>query len=125
MDKFDFTEDELASCEGRILSAAGLALKAGKCTVGTELSVQNIRDGAAKLVLMPCDVSDNSKKRIHDTCSFHETPFIVLPCDKLMFASRLGRRSAVSCAAITDEGFVKIINKIYEEVHIRLTEVHQ
>ena len=43
--KYDFSPGELEKCESRIINAFGLALKAGKCAVGSEKCVEEILDG--------------------------------------------------------------------------------
>lgn len=125
MDDFAFTDEELKKSCDRIINAAGLAMRAGKCSTGNELVVGDIRSRKAKLVLSPKDVSDNTVKRLKDSCFSHGVPLIFLPCTKAYLAEKLGKKSQVSCAAITDEGFVKIVIKIYDEIHTRHTEVQQ
>ena len=125
MTKLDFTPEEIEICTDRIVSALGLARKAGKCVIGTELCVECIRNGSAKFVAAANDLSDNTAKRLKDSTSFHNIKLVVLDCDMSTLASRFGKKSNVACAAITDEGFVKIIEKIYGEVHTQHTEVQQ
>ncbi len=122
---YNFTAEQVQENLDRILTAFGLALKAGKCSVGGEKCVEDIRANKAKLVIVPNDISDNTKKRIFDSCSYHNTEVISLPCTKNELATRFGKTSEVSCAAITDFGFVKIIDKLYTQIHTSLTEVQQ
>ena len=123
--KLDFSPEEIKLCTDRIVSALGLARKAGKCIIGTELCVESIRNKNAKIVAMANDLSDNSIKRLKDSTSFHNVQLIVLNCDMSTLASKLGKTGNVACAAITDDGFVKIIEKIYGEIHTQHTEVQQ
>ncbi len=122
---YNFTPDEIKNNLDRILTAFGFALKAGKCSVGGEKCVEDIRADKAKLVIVPNDISDNTKKRIFDSCSYHNTEVLTLPCTKNELSKRFGKTSEVSCAAITDSGFVKIIDKLYTDIHTSLTEVQQ
>ena len=120
-----FTESQLkAACE-KIVSCFGLALRAGKCIVGSELCINCMRSSRAKLAIMPCDVSDNTKKKLTNCASFHNVEFLTLPCTGEFLASKLGKRAKVSCAVITDESFVRIIEKIHSDIHTRFTEVQQ
>ena len=123
--EFLFTEDELFKCEDRIINAFGLAKRAGKCVLGTEMCVENIRNKKAKLVIAASDLSDNTVKRLTDSCNFHEIELIFLNADKTILGQKLGKKNGTSSAAVLDEGFVNICRKIYNEVHTELTEVQQ
>lgn len=123
--KYDFSPGELEKCESRIINAFGLALKAGKCAVGGEKCVEEIRAENAKLVIVPCDNSDNTEKRITDAVTFHNVPLIKLSATKKELAVKFGKKSEVSCAALIDAGFVKIVDKLYDEIHATHTEVQQ
>ncbi len=125
MKNLDFSQKEIEKYSDRILSAFGLAMKAGKCVTGTELCVESIRKEQAKLVVAANDLSDNTKKKIKDSAVYHNVNCIFLDCSMNILASKLGKKCLVSCAAITDEGFVKIIEKIYAEIHTDNTEVQQ
>ncbi len=122
---YEFTEQQLKIASERIISAFGLALRAGKCAVGSEMCVEAIRANKAMLVIMPSDVSDNTRKRITDSASFHGVSLIQLPCTKEYLAKKFGKSNQTTCAAITDSGFVKIIDKLYSEIHTSHTEVQQ
>ena len=123
--EFSFTPDEIAVCEDRIINAFGLAKRAGKCVMGSEMCVENIRCGKAKLVVCASDLSANTLKRFNDSCSYHNVELIFLKADKLTLGQRLGKNNGTSSAAILDEGFVNICRKIYNEVHTENTEVQQ
>lgn len=123
--EFHFTSEELALCEDRIINAFGLAKRAGKCVLGTEMCVENIRGGKAKLVICASDLSDNTVKRFRDSCSFHNVELIFVNADKMVLGQKLGKNNGTSSAAILDEGFVNICRKIYNEVHTVNTEVQQ
>ena len=123
--KYDFSPGELEKCESRIINALGLALKAGKCAVGSEKCVEEIRAENAKLVIVPCDNSENTEKRINDAVTFHNVPLIKLCAEKKELARKFGKKSEVSCAALLDAGFVKIVDKLYGEIHATHTEVQQ
>ena len=124
METLDFTAEEMNMILDRIISAFGLALRAGKCSVGTQTCVDNMRSGKIKLLAVASDNSDNTKKRLFDTALYHNIQVLFLPCDKLYLAQKLGKTGETSCAGILDEGFVKIIEKLYGQLHTRHTEVH-
>lgn len=123
--EFNFSPDELEKVKERIVSAAGLAKRAGKCVMGTEMCVENIRSEKAKLVVAANDLSANTVKRLKDSCSFHNVEILFLGYDKLELGLKLGKKNGTSCAAILDDGFVNICRKIYNEVHTENTEVQQ
>lgn len=123
--EFHFTPDEIVSCRDRIISAFGLAKKAGKCVCGTSMCVDSIRSDAARLVIAASNLSDNTKKRLNDSCAFHKVECIYLDCDMNYLGARLGIKNGTACAALLDDGFVSIIRKLYSEVHTETMEVQQ
>ena len=123
--EFLFTSDEIDICGDRIINAFGLAKRAGKCVMGTEMCVENIRNRKAKLVIVASDLSANTVKRLSDSCSFHKVELIFVNADKMTLGQKLGKKNGTSSAAILDEGFVNICRKIYNEVHKVNTEVQQ
>lgn len=123
--EFLFTPEELDAASERIVNAAGLAKRAGKCVLGTEMCVENIRNNKAKLVLAACDLSANTVKRLTNSCSFHSVELLFLGLDKIELGMRLGKKNGTSCVAILDDGFVNICRKVYSEVHTENTEVQQ
>lgn len=123
--EFLFTPEEIEKCSEKIINAFGLAKRAGKCVLGSEMCVENIRKKKAKLVICANDLSDNSVKRLKDSCSFHSVELIFVNADKMTLGKKLGKNNGTACAAILDEGFVNICRKIYSEIHTELTEVQQ
>lgn len=125
MKTLDFTPCQLEKAGERILAALSLSRKAGKCVTGTQMCVENIRNNTAKLVIYANDLSDNTLKRIKDSTSFHKVPCLGLNINMIGLGARVGKESGTACVAITDEGFVKIVEKIHDEIHTEYTEVQQ
>ena len=123
--EFLFTSEELEKVKERLVSAFGLAMRAGKCVTGTEMCVENIRSEKAKLVVAANDLSANTVKRLCDSCSFHNVEILFVNFDKIELGQRLGKNNGTSCAAMLDDGFVNICRKLYGEVHTENTEVQQ
>ena len=121
--EFLFTKQEILLCQDRIINAFGLAMRAGKCVLGTEMCVENIRNKKAKLVVAASDLSDNTIKRLSDSCNYHNVELIFVGADKIELGKKLGKNNGTSSAAILDDGFVNICRKIYNEVHTEHTEV--
>ncbi len=98
----------------------GLARKAGYIVFGTTL-VRDAGRGKKKpyLVLLASDASENSYKRIHDSCVFYKTPLALTDITAEELGKIIGKDSDVVCVAITDEGMAKaIINKIDKTMFI-------
>ena len=123
--EFLFSPEELELAKEKLVSAAGLAKRAGKCVIGTEMCVENIRKKKAILCIAACDLSANTIKRLTDSCNFHGTELLFVGFDKMELGKRLGKNNGTSCAAILDDGFVNICRKLYKEIHTEKSEVQQ
>lgn len=84
----------------------GLAKRAGKLACGTESVLDAIRSGKSALVLIACDASEDTKKRIGDKCAFYGGKYIILPTTKSELGSLLGRNDTAA-AAFLDASFKK------------------
>lgn len=94
----------------RYLNLLGLAERAGKCQVGEDGIIRDIRRNHAKLVLLASDIGVQTKKRLTDKCRAYEIPvFIVHETDVLSKA--IGKQNRVA-VAILDDGFAKGIEKL-------------
>lgn len=102
---------DIALQTDKICGALGLARKAGKLSVGSELCVESIRAGKAELVILCNDMSDNSNKKLADAMRTRGVPYIVLPLGKVELAKKVGKSSFAVACALTDKGFAKIIYK--------------
>ena len=90
----------------------GLARRAGHLVFGTALVRDAIR-GKKKpfLVLLASDASENSYKRICDSCAFYNTPLAHLDITGEELGKIIGKDSDVVCVALTDEGMAKTVNE--------------
>ena len=93
------------------LGAAGLARKAGKCAVGTTQTVEKMRSGEGKLLLVASDVSDGTFKRLKDTAHTYGVPLARLDCTKTAVAARIGKTADTTSLLILDDGFLRILEK--------------
>ncbi len=93
----------------KILSLLSLAQKAGR-TVSGEFSVEKaVKGGTARLVIVPEDASDNTKKKFRNMCEFYHVPTI-----GFSFKEELGRsigKQERSSLALLDDGFAKAVLK--------------
>ncbi len=60
--------------EQKVTGFLGLCMRAGQMTSGQEACVEAIRSGAAAIVLLDGEASENTKKRIADACHSHQVP---------------------------------------------------
>ena len=93
----------------KLLSFLGLAAKAGKVMSGEFQTETTVKSGAAYLVLVATDASDNTKKLFRDKCSFYKVPVYELGTKKEL-GNAIGKEYRASMA-ITDEGFAKAVQK--------------
>ena len=98
------------------LKMIGLSQKAGKVVFGGNLVVGAIRSRSKPcLVLLASDASDNTRKKIADSCSYHKVRYIETEYSGEVFAKTIGKTSDVMVIAITDEGLAQsIIKNIYD-----------
>lgn len=97
----------------------GLAMRAGKVVIGTDLTVKSVRErgkGAARLVLISNNASDSTKNKIRFKCEFYRVPVMELVMDSSELGSLLGKLYAPAAVAITDDSFAKEIRRILTEI---------
>ena len=95
-----------------IIRILGLARRAGYLVFGTSLVRDAIR-GRKKpcLVLLASDASENSYKRICDSCAFYGVELAVLDTTGEELGRVIGKDSDVVCVAITDTGMANAIKE--------------
>jgi ribosomal protein L7Ae-like RNA K-turn-binding protein len=91
--------------ENQWMSLLGLANRARKIISGEELSVKEIRNGKAKLILLSADASANTTKKITDKCKSYEVPYKLVE-DRHLLGRAIGKEARV-VVAVLDDGFAK------------------
>jgi ribosomal protein L7Ae-like RNA K-turn-binding protein len=91
----------------------GLAFRAGKCTVGEESIVKDIKRKNIKLLIIANDASDNTRKKFTDKCSFYNIPFFIAD-DRDTLSQAIGKSGRVA-VGITDSGFATKIASMLDE----------
>lgn len=88
--------------------ALGLAKKAGAVRCGTETVRGEVRSGRASVVLIACDASDNTKKRLFNCCEHYgvECRQVALTTDTL--GEAVGSRGLVSAVALAHHGVSRL-----------------
>ena len=93
----------------KIYSMLGLATKAGKIVSGEFMTEKTVKSGAACLVIVSEEASDNTKKMFTNMCRFYKVPLHIFGTKEDLGAS-MGKEFRAS-AAITDPGFAKAIQE--------------
>ena len=93
----------------QILSLLSLCQRAGKMKTGEDTVEKAIQKKEAKLVIIPEDASDNTKKKFQNMCDFYQVP-IYFYKDKDTLGHAMGKEFRASLV-ILDEGFAKGIRK--------------
>lgn len=93
------------------LSFLGLAVRARKVISGTELTINGIRNGEVKLVIMSEDCSARTKKDLHNKASYYNVP-VVDTLNSSEIKTAIGKDRKVM--GITDLGFAKRLEEIMD-----------
>ena len=60
--------------QNKVFSLLGIAMRGRNLVSGELQTLEAIKKGAAMLVIIAKDASDNTKKKVSDKCSFYEVP---------------------------------------------------
>lgn len=87
-------------------------MRAGKVVIGTEMVCTSLgKRGKVKLVLVACDASPATKKKIITKCEFYGVPVTITVLDTSEMGRLLGKTYGPATVALTDEGFANEIAK--------------
>lgn len=99
----------------RLAGIIGIAKKAGKLIIGTELVTGGIRSGAphkcAAAVFLACDAAANSEKRIRNCCSYYEVPMETLQLTAEELARAVGKDAPLVTVGVLDPGLAEAISE--------------
>ena len=99
----------------KLKSMLGLTKRAGKLAIGTENVMSSIKCGKAKAVFLACDISENTAKKIKDSCNYYKKEWLSLPLDMDKLSTALGKECNVSSVAIEDSGLCGAVKKLLRE----------
>ena len=106
--------------QNKLSGILGIAKKAGKTVIGTDMVAEAIRGRKSKVVLalLSADASVNTVKRITNCTGYYHIPLrhLTMPFDSAELGRLLGRTSAISSVAITDAGLAGAVLKITDDV---------
>ncbi|MBB6443882.1 YlxQ family RNA-binding protein [Bacillus benzoevorans] len=91
--------------ENQWISLLGLANRARKTISGEELTLKEIRNGKAKLILLSADASSNTTKKICDKCKSYGVPVKIVESRDIL-GHAIGKDARV-VVAVLDTGFAK------------------
>lgn len=94
----------------KIITMLGFAKKAGKITSGEGITLENLKNGRVKLVVLANDASLNTAKRIKDKAGYRNIQ-VVESLDRYEMGKAIGIDERV-VIGITDRGFADSIKKI-------------
>ncbi|MBQ0010948.1 MAG: ribosomal L7Ae/L30e/S12e/Gadd45 family protein [Ruminococcus sp.] len=98
----------------KLLGACGLAKRAGKAAIGTELACDAVRAGTARLGIASETASPNTKKRLVNCFSYYGIPLVFLETDTAALGASVGK-SETACIAITDQNFAELAFRYLNE----------
>ena len=77
-------------------SMLGIARRAGVLTLGTDGVLSAIASGSAAVVLLDAAASENTKKKLRDSCAFYGAPLFETAPERLGLAIGKGRMCAAA-----------------------------
>ena len=94
----------------QLLFSVGLARKAGKLVSGTDSVCDEIRKNKIFLVLCSQDVSDNTRKKISDCCTYYKAKLHFCGVSKEALGKAIGKPFS-ACVGITDKNLSELISR--------------
>ncbi|MBY0120653.1 YlxQ family RNA-binding protein [Bacillus sp. S/N-304-OC-R1] len=94
------------------MSLLGLANRARKITSGEELTIKEIRNGKAKLILLSADASVNTTKKVTDKCKSYQVPYRIVESREIL-GQAIGKEARV-VVAVLDGGFAKKLKSLLD-----------
>ena len=96
----------------KVLALLGLAMRGKNLVSGEFQTIEAVKSGAALVVIVAEDASDNTKKLFHNKCSFYE-----IPVYEYGTKEDLGRaigKDLRSSLGVCDEGLARAVIKQLE-----------
>lgn len=95
--------------QNKVLSLVGLATKAGRVVSGEFSTERAVKSGAARMVVVSAEASDNTRKKFENMCAYYEVP-IYFYGTKEELGAAAGKEFRTSLA-VTDAGLSDAIMK--------------
>ena len=101
----------------KVMSLLGIAMKGRMAASGEFQTLDAVRTGKAKVVLIAGDASDNTKKLFRDKCTFYQVP--VFEYGRKEDLGRAIGKDLRSSVAICDEGLAAaVIAQLKQETQV-------
>jgi len=97
----------------KIFSMIGLAAKSHNLVSGEFMTESSVKEGKGRLVIIGSDVSENTRKKFYNMCSFYHVPLFEYGT-KDTLGHAMGKEMRASLA-ITDAGFAESIKRLLED----------
>lgn len=94
----------------QLLFSIGLARKAGKLISGTDFVCDAIRKNKIFLVVCSDSVSDNTKKKLSDCCTYYRVALYFADASKEALGNAIGK-SFTACVGVTDQNLSELISR--------------
>ena len=95
----------------RLYGMLGLAMRAGKLIIGTELICRAMPKGSVKLVVISSEASPGTKKKLKVKSEFYNISAIEVDIDTERLGKLLGKTYSPAAVAVADGGFAAEIKK--------------
>lgn len=94
----------------QLLFSIGLARKAGKLVSGTDFVCDAIRNKKIFLVVCSESVSDNTRKKISDCCTYYHTDLRFADVSKEALGKAIGK-AFTACVGVADKNLSELISR--------------
>lgn len=95
----------------------GLAMRAGKLIIGTELICRAMPRGVVKLVLISAHASCQTKKKLFVKSEYYGITAVEADIDTQTLGKLLGKTYSPAAVAVVDGGFAAEIKKAADVTH--------
>ncbi len=98
--------------QNRFYGLLGLAMRAGRVRSGEFATEKSVKEGRSRLVIVPEDASENTKKKFRNMADYRQLAFYIYGT-KESLGKAMGReeRSSVS---VEDDGFAEQMKRILD-----------
>ena len=100
----------------RLSRMLGLSARARMLSIGTDIACDSVRSGNAKIVMIACDASANTKKRASNCAKYYETACYEIPIGCNDLGNCVGKKGAVSVLSLNNADMAKGIKKLLDEM---------
>ena len=109
----------MSDATAKALRLLGLAAKAGRLTIGTDLVCAALARGgehAPRVVAEACDSSANTHKRVTDRCAYYGVRAVRIDATAAELAHAVGKKgAAVAVVGVSDEHLAAAIAAVLEK----------